>query len=78
MNKYCYTQIGISERTDSDKVTYYRWYTMLFQDVKLKKGCGQIAELMLKGNWNYSSSEDALKTAKTALKSLGVKYRKSI
>lgn len=73
MQKYCYFAIGINKDLEGQ----FTWSTNLFADIKLKEGCGQLAICQLKGNWNYSTYEKALKEAKNMLKALGVRHNKS-
>lgn len=73
MQKYCYYAIGINKDLEGQ----FTWYTQLFADIKLKEGFGQLAICQLKGNWNSSTYEKALKEAKDVLKALGVRHNKS-
>ena len=73
MNKYCYYAIGINKDLEGQ----FTWSASLFVDVKLKKGCGQLSMGQLKGQWNCSSYEKALKEAKDMLKALGVRRSKT-
>jgi hypothetical protein len=71
--QYCYTKIGIFKSLDGQ----FTWAVALFQDVKTKKGCGQLSEVTLKGNWNYGTQEEALEKSKKILKVLGIVKRKN-
>lgn len=77
MDKYCYISISVDNaKLNESNTDIFRWSVMLFKNVKIKKGCGQLAEVELKGNWNYDSYELAVKSAKKVLKTLGVRKAK--